>query len=102
MLLGWHGAEPAFQHSLYWLCLVAELAALLGVPLEKAEAAAARMIMEKRLAGSIDQVAGLLTFTASADPLVQWDRNIEGLCRAADVAVEAARARGLPVDAEAA
>ena len=79
--------------------LPAELGALLGVPADKAEAAAARMAMESRLAAAIDQVEGLVTFTstAAADPLARWDANIERLCQAANAAVEGAAARGLPV-----
>lgn len=88
-----HNLEAASK--LYRNVYVEELAQLLGEPVEKAEAAAARMVLEKRLAGSIDQVDGLLVFGAAEGPLEQWDRNIEGLCRAADAAVEAAAARGL-------
>jgi len=92
-----HNLEAASK--IYSNIYLQDLAELLGVPLEKAEATAARMVMESRMQGCIDQVEGLLTFTDSADPLVQWDRNIEGLCKAADEAIEFARARGLPVGA---
>jgi hypothetical protein len=89
-------------HTSLCLCvspLPAELGALLGVPADKAEAAAARMALESRLAAAIDQVEGLVTFTstAAADPLARWDANIERLCQAANAAVEGAAARGLPV-----
>jgi COP9 signalosome complex subunit 4 len=90
-----HNLEAASK--LYSAIRVEELAVLLGVGVEKAEAAAARMVMEKRLAASIDQVEGLIRFTSAADPLVQWDRNIAGVCAAANGIVEAAVAAGLPV-----
>ncbi len=83
-----HNLEAASK--LYSNVYISELAELLGVPVEKAEAAAARMVLEKRLQGTIDQVDGLLVFGAAAGPVEQWDRNIEGLCRAADSAVAAA------------
>ena len=82
-----HNLEAASK--LYVNVYVVELAELLGVPVEKAEAAAARMVVEKRLQGTIDQVDGLIVFGAAAGPLEQWDKNIEGLCKAADVAMDA-------------
>ena len=84
-----HNLEAASK--LYSNVYISELAELLGVPVEKAEAAAARMVLEKRLQGTIDQVDGLLVFGAAAGPVEQWDRTIEGLCRAADSAVAAAQ-----------
>lgn len=80
-----HNLEAASK--LYCNVYISELAELLGVPVEKAEAAAARMILEKRLVGQIDQVDGILEFGSAAGPVAQWDTNIEGLCRAADEAV---------------
>ena len=130
-----HNLEAASK--LYSNIYVAELGALLGVPGDKAEAVAGRMVMEKRLqvgglgwvAGGwlwvaqaenrshplhctavnctpshtllpclqaiIDQVDGLITFKASAEPLQQWDRNIAGLCQAVNDVVDEAAARGI-------
>ena len=53
------------------------------------------MAMEHRLGAVIDQVEGLVTFTAAADPLAQWDANIAALCGQANAAVEGATARGI-------
>jgi hypothetical protein len=38
------------------------------------------MIMDKRLAASIDQISGLVTFDASRNTLPLWDEQIEGTC----------------------
>jgi hypothetical protein len=156
-----HNLEAASK--LYCNIYVAELGALLGVPGDKAEAVAGRMVMEKRLqvgrhggwrdctgqAGMgaaalgaarwmvddwppgnpcsqtssqllrttticnpppstaflcglqaiIDQVDGLITFKASAEPLQQWDRNIAGLCQAVNDVVDEAAARGIRLPA---
>lgn len=90
-----HNLEAASK--LYNNIRVDELGGLLGVSREKAEQAAARMVMENRLAATIDQVDGLITFTASADPLMQFDRNVAAICLAANETVENAKAAGLPV-----
>ena len=47
----------------------------------------------------IDQVDGLITFKASAEPLQQWDRNIAGLCQAVNDVVDEAAARGIRLPA---
>ena len=52
------------------------LGRLLGVSAEDAEDLAARMIMEDRLAGTIDQESGTLEFAKSADPLHTWDARL--------------------------
>ena len=38
---------------------------------------------------------GLITFKAAPEPLVQWDRNIAGLCGQVNALVDAAAAKGL-------
>ncbi|KAL4420209.1 hypothetical protein ABPG77_011033, partial [Micractinium sp. CCAP 211/92] len=88
-----HNLEAASK--LYNNIHVAELGALLGVPADKAEAVASRMVMESRLQAVIDQVDGLITFKAAPEPLQQWDRNIAALCQAVNGIVDEAVARGL-------
>jgi hypothetical protein len=50
------------------------LGALLGIETGKAERIAAKMVAEGRLAGSIDQVAGVLDFAAEATG--EWRRRL--------------------------
>jgi COP9 signalosome complex subunit 4 len=58
-----------------------ELGRLLGISKEEAERVAARMIAEQRLTGSIDQIGGFVFFeSASKDPLLLWDAQIERVC----------------------
>lgn len=69
-----------------------DLALLLGTPIEKAEAAAARMVSENRLQASIDQAERLVVFKSATSGLHQWDDNIGGICRRADAVLEAVNA----------
>lgn len=57
-----------------------ELGALLDVAPERAEALSSRMIKEKRMKGSIDQVDGALHFDANPDVLLHFDAQIQDLC----------------------
>jgi len=57
-----------------------ELGALLEIPPAKAEEIAARMMIENRLAGSIDQIATLIKFETEGGVLNLWDRHIEAAC----------------------
>jgi COP9 signalosome complex subunit 4 len=57
-----------------------ELGTLLNVAHNKAEALAADMIGEGRLSGRIDQVEGLIYFEDSLEQLVQWDKQVAGVC----------------------
>jgi len=61
-----------------------ELGALLDITGEKAEKVTSRMIIEERLKGSIDQIAGLVVFqsgtTISQESLIQWDNRIANSC----------------------
>lgn len=57
-----------------------ELGTLLGVPATRAEAVAARMIMEGRLKGTIDQIARLVLFESGQESLIQWDERIAHTC----------------------
>lgn len=68
-----------------------ELGALLRVSAEKAEATASRMIYEKRMKATIDQVHGMLEFNVAtqAEQIERWDKQIESVCNAVDVCVEA-------------
>jgi COP9 signalosome complex subunit 4 len=90
-----HNLEAASK--LYANIYVSELGTLLGVEAAKAEQAASRMVQESRLAAAIDQVDGLITFKTAAEPLVQWDRNIAGLCGAVNAVVEQMAAAGIAV-----
>lgn len=57
-----------------------ELGTLLNVAPNKAEALAADMIGEGRLSGRIDQVEALIYFEDSLEQLVQWDKQVAGVC----------------------
>eukprot|EP00698_Gefionella_okellyi_P005695 TRINITY_DN15160_c0_g1_i1.p1 TRINITY_DN15160_c0_g1~~TRINITY_DN15160_c0_g1_i1.p1 ORF type:complete len:405 (-),score=115.14 TRINITY_DN15160_c0_g1_i1:28-1188(-) len=61
-----------------------QMGALLQVAPEKAEKIAAQMIMDKRLAASIDQIEGMVSFEASAATLPVWDKQIENVCHSVD------------------
>lgn len=75
--------------KLYNNILVEELGSLLGVTPERAEQVAADMMQEGRLQGSIDQVASLVHFSDSEEPLVQWDSQIKSVCTRVNDIVEA-------------
>ena len=47
------------------------------------------------LQADIDQVEGLITFKAAPEPLVQWDRNIAGLCGQVNALMDVAAAKGM-------
>jgi hypothetical protein len=47
-------------------------------------------------------VAGLIHFDDTVEPLVQWDRQIAGVCTKVDALLDRAAADGLPVGLEAA
>ena len=77
--------------KLYNNISVAELGALLGVGSDRAERTAAKMISEGRLAGSIDQVDGMVTFGEAEDGgavVEQWDAQIMSVCLQVDAVVE--------------
>lgn len=79
-------AKAVMQHNLlsasklYNNISVAELGTLLNVSASKAEALASDMIGEGRLSGRIDQVEGLISFEDSLEQLVQWDKQVAGVC----------------------
>lgn len=66
-----------------------ELGRLLGISGKEAERVASRMISQKRLAGQIDQIDGLIIFDTAHDPLATWDRQIEHVCYMANAIIEA-------------
>jgi len=58
-----------------------ELGSLLGIPAEKAEKIAAKMVIEERLIGTIDQIERLIQFeNTGSDSLSMWDKKIESIC----------------------
>jgi len=57
-----------------------ELGALLDILPEKAEKVTSRMMVEERLKGTIDQIAGLILFENSQESLTQWDNRIASAC----------------------
>jgi len=65
-----------------------ELGALLEIPAAKAEEIAARMMVENRLRGSIDQIATLIRFETEAGPLNLWDSHIEAACHTVNSVLE--------------
>lgn len=79
-------AKAVMQHNLlsasklYNNISVNELGTLLDVAPHKAEGLAADMIGEGRLSGRIDQVEGLIYFEDSLEQLVQWDKQVVGVC----------------------
>lgn len=68
-----------------------ELGTLLGITAAKAETTAARMIYEKRMTATIDQVQGVLEFSTHSPTqrIERWDAQIASLCSAVDNCVEA-------------
>ncbi len=66
--------------KIYQSIYVSELALVLNVTSAKAEKIAAAMIMEGSLAGSIDQVEGLVEFEPQDSPNAVWDRSISNFC----------------------
>ncbi|CDF38273.1 unnamed protein product [Chondrus crispus] len=68
-----------------------ELGTLLGISAAKAETTAARMIYEKRMTATIDQVQGILQFSTHSptQKIERWDAHIASLCGAVDYCVEA-------------
>lgn len=80
--------------KLYNNIYVSELGTLLGIDAARAEKVAARMIVEERLVGSIDQVDGLVFFDkdGAGEEMSQWDKQIMDVCRNADLAAAAAGA----------
>ncbi|CAJ1961043.1 unnamed protein product [Cylindrotheca closterium] len=67
--------------KIYDSIFFSELAAVLGVKPEKAEKIAARMIMDGSLAGSIDQVEGLLEFESEDSDQMVWDKAVSNFCQ---------------------
>lgn len=71
--------------KLYRSIELGELGVLLGIDAAKAEQVAAKMIIEGRMAGTLDQVAGTLTFAdAQASARAGWDAQIRRTCVALD------------------
>jgi COP9 signalosome complex subunit 4 len=66
--------------KIYQSIYVSELALVLGVNPHKAEKIAASMIMEGSLAGSIDQVEGLVEFQPEDSAHTTWDKAISNFC----------------------
>lgn len=71
----------------------AELGSLLEITPEKAEQVAARMMVENRLKGSIDQIDKLIYFETEGGSLHLWDRHIEGACHTINTIVENLRTK---------
>jgi len=64
-----------------------ELGALLEIPSSRAEEIAARMMVENRLHGSIDQIATLIKFETEG-PMNVWDKHIEAACHSVNSILE--------------
>ncbi|KAJ1568788.1 COP9 signalosome complex subunit 4 [Cladochytrium tenue] len=69
-----------------------ELGALLGTDAARAERAARDMIAEGRMAGSIDQIEGMIYFRPPK-ALPHWDSQIASLCHQLDDVVDAIQKR---------
>ncbi|MEW5307383.1 MAG: hypothetical protein WDW38_001246 [Sanguina aurantia] len=80
-------ARAVSQHNLlsasklYNNISIEQLGHLLGVEPSRAETIAADMIQEGRMPGSIDQVDRLIRFDHKVDGLLQWDAQIQNVCR---------------------
>mmetsp|Transcript_11464 Transcript_11464/g.16388 ORF Transcript_11464/g.16388 Transcript_11464/m.16388 type:complete len:428 (-) Transcript_11464:523-1806(-) len=59
-----------------------ELGFFLHVESDKAEKIARNMILEDRIAGSIDQIDGMIYFAQGSGALSHWDGEISGACMA--------------------
>ena len=57
-----------------------QLGLLLDIEPAKAEKIAAKMIVEGRLEGAIDQVDNMLLFETEAEQLTAWDHRLKGIC----------------------
>lgn len=64
-----------------------ELGRLLAIPPTRAEKVAARMIGEKRMSGSIDQIDGVVYFKKQ-EPLLSWDGRIRNVCLQVNAVVD--------------
>eukprot|EP00049_Salpingoeca_infusionum_P002789 m.59890 g.59890 ORF g.59890 m.59890 type:complete len:394 (-) comp11788_c0_seq3:2726-3907(-) len=91
--------EAMLQHNLlsatkvYTNISLEQLGGLLQVSAEEAEDAAAEMIAEGRMQGSINQQDGFVDFVAQGDIIRAWDKNIGAICQEVASAVEAIRAK---------
>eukprot|EP01099_Mayorella_cantabrigiensis_P003700 TRINITY_DN2796_c0_g1_i4.p2 TRINITY_DN2796_c0_g1~~TRINITY_DN2796_c0_g1_i4.p2 ORF type:complete len:387 (+),score=99.16 TRINITY_DN2796_c0_g1_i4:101-1261(+) len=65
-----------------------ELGSLLEISPEKAEKIAAKMIVEGRMQGSIDQIDRLIQFESETDYLSSWNSRIERACSAVNSIIE--------------
>ncbi|KAG9440942.1 hypothetical protein H6P81_021107 [Aristolochia fimbriata] len=74
-----------------------ELGALLGIPPQKAEKIASRMIYEDRMRGSIDQVEAVIHFEDDTEELQQWDQQIVGVCQALHDVLDSMAKKGFAV-----
>jgi COP9 signalosome complex subunit 4 len=70
-----------------------ELGSLLEISSEQAEKVAARMIVEDRLKGNIDQIDQLIYFATSADSHALWDSHIEQACHTVNNILETLTAK---------
>lgn len=75
-----------------------ELGNLLGISAQKAERVASRMIQEKRMKGTIDQIDGIIQFENEGENLQTWDRQIESICRTVGNLVETIQKKHVEID----
>jgi len=66
-----------------------ELGALLEIAADQAEKIAARMIVEDRLKGSIDQIQRLVYFSLATDSQLVFDQRIESACTGVNAVIDA-------------
>ncbi len=86
--------------KLYNNIKIDELGTLLGLPPDRAERTAARMIGEERMAGSIDQVDGFIDFQDPSDGDVineKWDAQITSVCTQVNDIVDMMENKGIPI-----
>ncbi|XP_047325657.1 COP9 signalosome complex subunit 4 [Impatiens glandulifera] len=74
-----------------------ELGTLLGIPPNKAEKIASRMIYEDRMRGSIDQVEAVIHFEDDTEELQQWEQQIVGVCQSLNDVLDGMAKKGLTI-----
>lgn len=74
-----------------------ELGTLLGIPPNKAEKIASRMIYEDRMRGSIDQVEAVIHFEDDTEELQQWEQQIVGVCQSLNDVLDSMAKKGLTI-----
>jgi len=79
--------------SLYHNISFTQLASLLEISPETAEARASRMISEGRMSGKIDQIEKLVYFEHDSEQILHWDKRIERVCSSVNQIIDVISAK---------